>query len=308
MPTEALSPRRPALRHNAIDRRTASPSDALTWIGRHAVMLSALCMALIFAASLPAMAQDGAAQSHTNEDEAAGLPRRLVLRFVTEADFPPFNFYDEEGQLTGFNVDLARSICLEARATCDVQVKPWDELLLALRRGEADAAIAGHRITAKSVQQVDFSMPYLFTPGRFAVRRAAEKREITPEGLEGQRIAVIRGSAHEAFLKTFFRDSRIEIYPSSDSAREALAEGKIDYLFDDGISLSFWLNGTLSNQCCEFRGGPFLEAKYFGDGIAVAIKKNDRQMKELINRSIADLRDSGRFEELVGRYFPYRIY
>lgn len=241
-------------------------------------------------------------------ETAADLPRRLVLRFITEGDYPPFNFLDEEGQLTGFNVDLARAICLDAKAACDIQVKPWDELMLALRRNEADAVVAGHLVTAKALQQADFSAPYLFTPGRFAVRREADKREITPEGLEGERIAVIRGTTHEAYLKSFFRDSRIEVHPSSDSAREALADGKVNYLFDDGISLAFWLNGTLSRQCCEFRGGPFLEARYFGDGIAVAMKKGDRQMKAIVDGAIGNLRESGRLEELVGRYFPYRIY
>ena len=235
-------------------------------------------------------------------------PRRVVLRFLTESDFPPFNFYDEDGQLTGFNIDLARAICLEAKTACDIKERPWDELLFALKRGEADAVAAGHMITAATLQQADFSIPYLHTPGRFAVRRDAEKRDITPSGLESQRIAVIRGSAHEAYLKAFFRDSRIEVHPSSDSAREALAAGKVDYLFDDGISLSFWLNGTLSRQCCEFRGGAFLEARYFGDGIAVAVAKGDAQMKGIVDSALSRLRDSGRLEELVGRYFPYRIY
>jgi len=256
----------------------------------------------------PSVAQDSQTLGLDAETTDKAPERQLVLRFVTEGDFPPFNFYDEDGQLTGFNVDLARSICLEAAVACDIQVKPWDELMLTLRRGESDAVIAGHRITAKSVQEADFSTPYLYTPGRFAVRHNAEKLDISPEGLQGQRIGVIRGSAHEAFLKTFFRDSRIEVHPSSESAREAMVNGKLDYLFDDGISLSFWLNGTLSQQCCEFRGGPFLESKFFGDGIAIAVKKGDRQTRELINRSIASLRESGRFEEIIGRYFPYRIY
>ncbi|MCB1506931.1 MAG: transporter substrate-binding domain-containing protein [Hyphomicrobiaceae bacterium] len=277
------------------------------------VLAGLILAATLFAATaalLPtpnASAQDKPSGAQSGET-ASDLPRRLVLRFVTEGDFPPFNFFDEEGQLTGFNVDLARAVCLDAKAACDIQVKPWDELMLALRRGEADAVIAGHVISAKALQQADFSAPYLYTPGRFAVRRGTEKREITPEGLEGQRIAVVAGSAHEAFLKTFFRDSRIEVHPSSDSAREALIEGKTNYIFDDGISLSFWLNGTLSRQCCEFRGGPFLEAKYFGDGIAVAFKKGDRQMKAIVDRAITSLRESGRLEEMVGRYFPYRIY
>ncbi len=279
------------------------------WPRRKLGSLLAIAFAVLFGAlpPQPVHAQEDPEQP-AGENTATDLPRRLVLRFITESDFPPFNFYDEEGQLTGFNVDLARSICLEANTACDIQVKPWGELMLALRRREADAVIAGQRITAASVQQADFSSPYLYTPGRFAVRREAEKREITPEGLDGQTIAVIKGSAHEAYLKTFFRYSRIEVHPSSDSAREALAEGKVQYMFDDGISLSFWLNGTLSRQCCEFRGGPFLEAKFFGDGIAVAVRKGDRQTRELIDQAITGLRESGRFEELVGRYFPFRIY
>lgn len=308
--------RLPALSHSAAPRPSgektatcAAPGRARAHFHKLAAYAAAWTMAMTPAFEGLALHSPAAfAQQQVDEETATDLPRRLVLRFVTESDFPPFNFYDEEGQLTGFNVDLARSICLEAKAACDIQVKPWGELLLALRRGEADAVIAAQRVTATALQKVDFSLPYLYTPGRFAVRRSAEKREITPEGLERQRIAVIRGSAHEAYLKTFFRDSRIEVHPSSDSAREAMADGKVDYLFDDGISLSFWLNGTVSRQCCEFRGGPFLEAKFFGDGIAVAVKKNDRQMKFLIDRAIADLRNSGRLEELVGRYFPYRIY
>jgi polar amino acid transport system substrate-binding protein len=181
-------------------------------------------------------------------------------------------------------------------------------LLPALKRGDADAVVAGHMVTAATLKTADFSTPYLHTPGRFAARREAEKRDITPGTLEGQRIAVIRGSAHEAYLKAFFRDSRIEVHPSSDSAREALVGGRIDYLFDDAISLSFWFNGTLSRQCCEFRGGAFLDARYFGDGIAIAIPKGDAQMKALIDGALVRLRGSGRLDELVGRYFPYRIY
>lgn len=292
----------PTTQHS--ERMKFSPRALAAWL---LPVLSMVVLAMSAGGS-PSVAQDSQTLGLDAETTDKAPERQLVLRFVTEGDFPPFNFYDEDGQLTGFNVDLARSICLEAAVACDIQVKPWDELMLTLRRGESDAVIAGHRITAKSVQEADFSTPYLYTPGRFAVRHNAEKLDISPEGLQGQRIGVIRGSAHEAYLKTFFRDSRIEVHPSSESAREAMVNGKLDYLFDDGISLSFWLNGTLSQQCCEFRGGPFLESKFFGDGIAIAVKKGDRQTRELINRSIASLRESGRFEEIIGRYFPYRIY
>jgi polar amino acid transport system substrate-binding protein len=56
------------------------------------------------------------------------------------------------------------------------------------------------------------------------------------------------------------------------------------------------------------RGGPFLEPKFFGDGIAIAVPKNDPEIRHLLNKALDRVRASGRFDELVQRYFPVRIY
>jgi polar amino acid transport system substrate-binding protein len=247
---------------------------------------------------------DAAAESATAQE----LPRRVVVRFVTDGDYPPFNFLDEDGALAGFNVDLARAICLELAAACDIKVRPWDELFLALRRGEADAAIAGHAVTAQALAQVDFTDRYFHTPGRFVSRRGLVQTDITPETLDGKRIGVAKGSAHEAFVRLFFRDSAIVTFDNADLARDAMSQGKVDFLFDDGVSLSFWLNGTLSRQCCEFVGGPFMEPRFFGDGIAIAVPKTDPQIRQLLNTALKRVRQSGRLDELVQRYFPFRVY
>ena len=274
-----------------------SLTAGLRWLG--------LALVLV-AGSLPATAQSANQPSAPVEaDEGA---RRVVLRFLTEADFPPFNFQDDEGQLTGLNVDLARAICLEAGAACDIQVKGWDELVPALTRGEADAIVAGHRVTARMLARVDFTDRYFHTPGRFAGRKAGPALEISPGGLDGKRIGVARGTAHEAYLASFFRLSAVVPFGSPELAREALQDGKVDVLFDDGISLSFWMTGTSGKECCEFKGGPFLEPKYFGDGVAIAIPKGDAQLRQVLNTALRKVRASGRFEEIVLRYFPVRIY
>jgi polar amino acid transport system substrate-binding protein len=273
--------------------------------GRRAARASSVLIAAAVALLQPAPMR---AQTPIEDPAATDLPRRLLVRFVTEADFPPFNFYDEDGVLSGFNVDLARAICLELAATCDIKVRPWNELFLTLRRGEADAAIAAHAVTPGALVEVDFTDRYFHTPGRFAARRDGTKTEITPEGLEGRRLGVARGSAHEAFLTDFFRNSSIRVFDTVDLAREALVQGEIEFLFDDGVGLAFWVNGTLSRQCCELVGGPFLEPRYFGDGIAIAVSKKDPQIKALINGALQRVRESRRLEELVQRYFPVRIY
>ena len=265
-------------------------------------IISASIATLIFAATFPVLSQIAPPA------ETSDLPRRVAIRFLTDSDFPPFHYYDEEGVLTGFNVDMARAVCLELAAACDIQVRPWAELVGALKKGETDAVIASHTITAAALAEVDFTDRYYHTPGWLAGRRGGQPMVPTPEGLEGLRIGVSRASAHEAYLKTFFRDSAIVPFESPELARDALAAGKVDLIFDDGISLAFWLNGTVSRACCELKGGPFHEPKFFGDGVGVMVRKQDPQLKGLINQALRRVRESGRQEELLLRYFPSRIY
>ena len=241
-------------------------------------------------------------------ESTESIQKRVSIRFLTGNDYPPFNYLDEDNILTGFNVDMARAICLEVGATCDIKARPWRELLPALKRGDADAVIASHIINARTLKEVDFSDRYYYTPGRFAALRKAEKLSITPVGLEAKLIGVVKGTTHEAYIRDFFQDSRVRSFDSAQKAREALQAGKVDLIFGDAISLSFWLNGTLANGCCEFRGGAFSEPKYFGDGIAIAVTKGDKQLQALLNRALTRVRASGRYEELFLRYFPIKVY
>lgn len=272
------------------------------------VVLIAIGVQQPFAPSAGAQSVGTKSAGPEDDPAAASGTRRLVLRFLTDGDFPPFNYFDEEGVLTGFNVDLARAICLEASTSCDIQARPWDALIQLMNRGEADAVIAGHKISPTLLNSVDFTDRYFHTPARFAGRRGAEEMEITPEGLDGKRIGVVQGTAHEAYLKTFFRFSTIREFENPELARDALMSGDVDLLFDDGISLSFWVAGTASRECCELTGGAFHEAKFFGDGLAIAVPKRDQELKHLVNQALKRVRASGRYEELVLRYFPNRVY
>lgn len=283
---------------------TVSFSSKRSWPLARVALGAAAALALMAAGVIFATT----ARAQDSEDAAQAEPRRFVIRFLTEGEFPPFNYYDDEGVLTGFNVDLARAICLEAGAACDIKVRPWEDLLTGLRRGDADAVIAAHRVTASGLAEVDFSDGYFHTPGRFAARKGEAAGAVTPEALDGVTVGVAKGTAHEAFVKAFYRDSRIIMFENPELAREALQQGKVQLVFDDAISLAFWLNGSLSRQCCEFRGEAFLEPKYFGDGLAIAVPRNDPQIKALINGALKRVRRSGRFQELVERYFPVRIY
>ena len=62
------------------------------------------------------------------------LSRLTVIRFLTETDYPPFNFTGPDGNPAGFNVDLARAICDEIKVTCTIQMRRFETLIDADRK------------------------------------------------------------------------------------------------------------------------------------------------------------------------------
>ena len=236
--------------------------------------------------------------------ERPDLSRITIIRFLTETDYPPFNYAGPDGNPAGFNVDLARMICEEIKVQCTVQMRRFDTLISALNSNNGDAIIASIAQTPEMRARVDFSDPYYRTPARFVALRNSLIGDVRPEALEGKKIAVVAGTAHEAYLKTLFTEAELRPYPDADAARFGLKRGEVDLLFGDGISLAFWLNGTDSANCCEFRGGPYLESRFFGEGVGIAVRRGNDLLRQAFNWALFRIWERGRFTDLWLRYFP----
>jgi polar amino acid transport system substrate-binding protein len=236
--------------------------------------------------------------------ERPDLTRITRIRFLTENDYPPFDFPGQDGNPAGFNVDLARMICEELKVNCTIQARRFDTLIAALGDNHGDAVIASLSPTPALRERVDFSDPYYRSPARFVARRDSNIEDVVPERLEGKKIAVVAATSHEAYAKTFFTEAETKSYPNAEAARDALRRGEADLLFGDGIGLAFWLNGTDSANCCEFRGGPFTESRYFGEGVGIAVRRGNDTLRQAINWALFGLWEKGRFTDLWLRYFP----
>jgi polar amino acid transport system substrate-binding protein len=230
--------------------------------------------------------------------------RISVIRFLTEIDYPPFNYAEPDGSHAGFNVDLARLICEELNVKCTIQMRRFDTLLDALAENRGDAVIASIAVTPATRARADFTDPYYRTPARFVMRRDTKIDDVRPETLEGKKVAVVAGTAHEAYLKALFPEVALRPYPTADASRAALKAGEVDLLFGDGISLSFWLNGTDSAGCCVFAGGPFTESRYFGEGVGIAVRRGNDTLRLALNWALFKIWERGKFSDLWLRYFP----
>jgi polar amino acid transport system substrate-binding protein len=280
------------------------------------VLTAVLVCALmpISAGTSPAAAQNGAAAPHgaavpgfwdpRRRPERPDLSRIQSIRFLTELDYPPFDYAAPDGNPAGFNVDLARLLCDEIKATCTIQARRFDMLLDALGDNHGDAVIASIASTPETRKRADFTDPYYRTPARFVARADSPIGDVLPELVEGKKIAVVAGTAHEAFLKEMFTEAEVRPYATADAAREALRNKEVDLLFGDGIALAFWLNGTDSAGCCAFRGGPFLESRFFGEGVGIAVKRGNDLLRQALNWALFRQWENGRYTDLWLRYFP----
>lgn len=291
--------------------------------GPHACfVLLLLGLLLLVVWAHPALAQGagGAEQRRSvpffdlqRKPEKPDLTGLRAIRFLTEDDFPPFHFIGADGQLTGFNVDLARALCRELKIACTIQVRRWDTLLGALEAGAGDVVIASKKPTDEVRRRALLSVAYYRTPARFIGRQNGSSQtntpqDATPEQLRNRRIAVVADSAHAAFLAGFFPAARPVTAVDLEEALRIFSRGDAEMVFADGIALSLFLNGERGRACCRFVGGPFYESRFFGDGAVMAIRADQAPLRRAIDYALFRLAESGEHEDLLLKYFPVRFY
>ena len=125
-----------------------------------------------------------------------------------------------------------------------------------------------------------------------------------PDALAGRKVAVVKGSAHEAFLAALFPKAERIGFDTGADAEAALKNGSADLLFGDGVRLAFWLQSEPAAGCCAFAGGPYLEPHFFGEGFAIALPPDRTDLRRAIDWALDSLYDKGVFAELYLRYFP----
>jgi polar amino acid transport system substrate-binding protein len=138
--------------------------------------------------------------------------------------------------------------------------------------------------------------------------RTSPLADAIPETLAGHTIGVVRTSAHRAFLETFFAKSTVKTFESPQALRAALRNGEVEALFGDANALSFWLNGTDAASCCMFKGGAFLDSNFFGEGVGIAVRSGNSNMRRVLDYALAKLAERGVYADLYLKYFPIGAY
>jgi polar amino acid transport system substrate-binding protein len=234
--------------------------------------------------------------------------RTKAIRFLTELDSPPLSFTGPDGGTAGFNVELARAICLKLEAQCTIQELKWDLLMKGISENRGDAIIAPVPVNPDTRKQFAFTQPFLGRPARFATTRTGRHQSLEALSSETLTVSVVKGSRHADYIADFFPNLEVKPFDSPLEARQALKSGATDAHFGDALTLSLWMATASADGCCHFVGRSFTENAYFGEGIAIAVDADDPDLRDALNYAMAELYREGRYFEIFLRYFPRGYY
>ena len=248
------------------------------------------------------------------------------IRIATEGEYPPWNYYDPSGNLTGFEIELAKELCSRMNVEYKMVPQKWRGIIKGLTAGKYDAIMAAMSITEPRKKLVAFSRSYADTPNIFVVRKdnpLANFRsaldhitldDISPAeqaviddivaALRGKVIGVQVATINQRFAEQYLGEhSEIRIYDFQHTVDLELYQGRLDALIG---GVAYWLPILNSEQGKEYKVmGPRMTGGPFGEGIGVAVRKMDQDLADMFSQAITETIRDGTLKKLAVKWFPY---
>lgn len=229
-----------------------------------------------------------AACGEKKEDE-----KKIV--FGTNAEFPPFEFVTSKGiigEFDGIDIAIADEIAKDNGMSAEISNMEFDSLLVALKNGQIDAAIAGMTVTEKRKKSVNFSTPYYKATQVMIVKEDSDIAKATD--MKDKKIAVIQGYTGEICVKDMGYEY-ISFKKGTDAILE-LVNDKADVVVIDSATAGKYVSDNKGLKIVE-------DAEAFAsEEYAIAVAKGNDELLEKINKSIEKMLEDGTISELAAKY------
>lgn len=230
------------------------------------------------------------------------------LRIGFAVGYAPFSEVGSDGQLKGFEIDVAQALCERMGVRCTSVIFEFDGLIPALQARKIDAIMASMSITPERQQVIAFSAPYYFSPARMVMRSDA-RMDVSPDGMKGKRIGVERGTIHERYVAEQFKGSQVLRYATQDQVFLDLKSGRVDATLADAVIAQFGFLNHADGRGFGFAGPDFgKDERYYGKGMGVGLRKADATtLGRRLDAALTALRGSGALKAVNDRYFNFDL-
>ena len=236
--------------------------------------------------------------------DPAGLWKRIQARkellVGLEGTYPPFNYVDKHGELTGFGVDLAKALAGHMGLRAKFVPTPWSGMLAGLDSGRFDVVINQVTITPDRQKKYLFSQPYTVSGAQILVRKGDQSKYDSIASLDGRVVGVGLGSNYEAWLKQHAPKVHIQTYSGINTALQDLEIGRVDAIINDRLESAYLLKHTDGRVVAA--GQPFSK-QYSG----IAMRQGHPQLQAQIDAALQALRKSGQLAAISNKWFGMDI-
>ena len=236
------------------------------------------------------------------------------LRIAAECTYPPFNYRDTTGELKGFDIDIAKTVCERIDAEYSFVCQEWDGLLPGLLAGKFDLIVASMSITPARQKQVDFSIPYRASTGRFVARKGAginpfdKQGNPKPDALKGKILGAERGTTYDTYIATKFPGlERVLLYTGVHNLILDLKAGRLDIILGGPIKLYQDFLKQPGGEDYEFVGPELEQPELFGPGIGIAVRKGNEELLKKINAALEGIFADGTFKKINKKYWDFSV-
>ena len=230
-----------------------------------------------------------------------------VVRVATEGAYPPFNSFDANNNLVGFDIEITAALCAKIKVECPIVAQDWDGIIPGLLANKYDAIIASMSITEERKKKVAFTKKYYASPPRFVAAKSANVTDTSPAALKGKTVGVQSATTHSNYIETYYQDATVKRYGTQDEANLDLASGRLDIILADSLVLLEWMK-TDAGKGFEFVGPKIDDKTIFGEGEGIATRKSDLHLRDMLDQAILDIRADGTYQKINAKYFPFSIY
>lgn len=236
------------------------------------------------------------ASTEANADTAAAdVLADGVLTVGTNAEFPPFEYVDDNGEPDGFDIALIKAVGDKLGVSVEVENMEFASLVSSIGN-KIDVSIAGMTVTDERKESVDFSDAY-YEAVQYVILPAGSEIA-TAEDLVGTTIGVQLGTTGDFIASDDIADTTVQQYNKAVDAVNDLINGRLDcVIIDKNPALVF--ESRFEGQVTAVDGAQF----DFGvEEYAIALPKGNTTLAEQINSALAELKADGTFDELVKTY------
>lgn len=240
---------------------------------------------------------------------SAAIAKDRVIRFGSDATYPPFESTTPSGEIVGFDIDLAKAMCERLQAKCTFQNQAWDGIIPALRAKKFDVIASSMSITPERKKAVAFTQKIWTTPNPL-IGKEGLKADTTPEGTKGLDLGIQQGTIQDKYATKYFTGANIKRYKTFEDAVKDLVTGRVQAVFADSGVADEFLKGP-NGKGFAIIGTPLpssADLEIFGEGTGFAVRKGDKELLDDLNRAFDQIRADGTYDKIAKKYFSYDVY